>query len=219
MRTITLSFDNGPDPEVTPQVLDVLARRGIKASFFVLGDKLRDRRAHAERAHAEGHWIANHTMTHQMPLGTAPEPGLSVAEIARTQELIGDLAHERRFFRPMGGGGNLDGRLLNAEAFDYLRRERFTCVLWNLVPQDWIHRRGWVERALAMIEAGGDEALAVLHDTPTGAMDRLDDFTAAALERGWRFRQAFPASCVPMERGEVVSPMEAYVSTTSAFAH
>src|SRR5262245_36917907 len=49
---ITLTFDNGPDPEVTPQVLDVLARADVKASFFVLGHKLQHpaRRAAAERA-------------------------------------------------------------------------------------------------------------------------------------------------------------------------
>src|SRR5260370_552691 len=44
MSTVALSFDNGPDPEVTPKVLDVLARRGVKASFFVLGNNLASRR-------------------------------------------------------------------------------------------------------------------------------------------------------------------------------
>jgi peptidoglycan/xylan/chitin deacetylase (PgdA/CDA1 family) len=51
---ITFLFDNGPDPDVTPQVLDTLRRHDVKATFFVLGDKLRDRRALAARAHAEG---------------------------------------------------------------------------------------------------------------------------------------------------------------------
>ena len=68
---VTLTFDNGPEPEVTPAVLEVLRRRGLRASFFVLGHKLADpaRRALAERAHAEGHWIGNHTFTHAVPLG------------------------------------------------------------------------------------------------------------------------------------------------------
>ena len=53
---VTLSFDNGPEPAVTPRVLDILDTAGIKATFFVLGSKLadRERRAIAKRAHAEG---------------------------------------------------------------------------------------------------------------------------------------------------------------------
>ena len=57
LKRITLSFDNGPDPETTPFVLDVLARRGIKTTFFVVGQNLAKTRAPAERAVAEGHWI------------------------------------------------------------------------------------------------------------------------------------------------------------------
>ena len=50
MFDLTLSFDNGPTPDVTPQVLDVLARRGVKSTFFVIGEKLMVNRALAERA-------------------------------------------------------------------------------------------------------------------------------------------------------------------------
>src|SRR5215471_1694251 len=105
MTTITLTFDNGPDPEVTPQVLETLARHGLLATFFVVGEKLRDRRGLAERAHRAGHWIGNHTYNHIVPLGLSTAPGRAVAEITRTEALIGELAHPRRFFRPFGGGG------------------------------------------------------------------------------------------------------------------
>ena len=54
MPIITMSFDNGPDPGVTPRVLDTLRRHDIRSTFFVLGDKLRDRRGLVERARAEG---------------------------------------------------------------------------------------------------------------------------------------------------------------------
>ena len=60
---VTLTFDNGPEPGVTDRVLEVLKSEGIAATFFVLGTKLADpaRRALTVRAHAEGHWIGNHT--------------------------------------------------------------------------------------------------------------------------------------------------------------
>jgi peptidoglycan/xylan/chitin deacetylase (PgdA/CDA1 family) len=211
MTVITLTFDNGPDPDVTPHVLDTLERHGIKATFFVLGEKLRDRRRLAERAHAEGHWIGNHTYNHIVPLGMSAEHGIAVSEIGRTEALIGNLAHPRRFFRPFGGGGILDRRLLNREALAYLRDHSYTCVLWNVIPEDWARPEGWVDRALKL-SFEKTHALVVLHDLPTGAMGELDRFLITAKERGAVFQQDFPGSCVPIERGELLEPIEVYVS-------
>jgi hypothetical protein len=71
MGRVALSFDNGPHEDITPRVLDVLARHAVKASFFVVGEKLRkpELRRQAERAHGAGHWIGNHSMTHAFPVG------------------------------------------------------------------------------------------------------------------------------------------------------
>ena len=71
MFDLTLTFDNGPEPDVTPHVLDVLKRRNIRSTFFVIGKNLAmpGRRALSERAKAEGHWIGNHTWTPAGPLG------------------------------------------------------------------------------------------------------------------------------------------------------
>jgi peptidoglycan/xylan/chitin deacetylase (PgdA/CDA1 family) len=211
MTTITLSFDNGPDPEVTPLVLKTLRHHDIRSSFFVLGDKLRDRRRLSEMAHGEGHWIGNHTYNHIIPLGSSAEIGFAAAEIARTQDLIGNLAHERCFFRPNGGGGIIDHRLLNGEALLHLERGAFTCVLWNVIPKDWIYPQGWVERALGLCFSR-EHALIVLHDLPTGAMNRLNEFIQGAKERGAIFEQDFPENCIPIEQGRIVSPIEKFIS-------
>lgn len=213
MRKMTLTFDNGPDPETTPFVLDVLARRGVKATFFVLGEKLRDpaRRAAAERAHAEGHFIGNHTFNHITPLGLSHDPDAHLVEIARTQELLGDLVHPRRFFRPNGGGGHLNETLLSAAALDLLRAEAYTVVLWNVVPRDWENPDGWPATVDEMCQPL-EWPLLVLHDLPTTAMDQLDTFLAAQEDAGVTFVQDFPADCVPLERGERVGPIERYVT-------
>jgi len=211
MTTITLTFHNGPDPEVTALVLDTLARRGLLATFFVVGEKLRDRRGVAERAHREGHWIGDHTYNHLVPLGLSTQPGAAVAEIVRTEELIGDLAHPRRFFRPFGGGGVIDQRLLNREALNYLQQHAYTCVLWNVIAHDRSRPEGWVERALHL-SFTRSHALVVLHDQPTGAMRDLDRFIATAKDRGATFTQNFPKDCVPIERGELTVSIETYVS-------
>lgn len=208
---VTLTFDNGPEPGVTDGVLEVLKSEGIAATFFVLGTKLADpaRRKLAERAHAEGHWIGNHTMTHGTPLGLT-QPGAARREILQTQEIIAELAHPDRLFRPFGGGGALGPHLLNSEALDVLKRERMTCVLWNAIPRDFAEPDAWVERALEQCAAQA-WTLLVLHDLPNGAMKHLKTFIEKAGEHGAEFRQQFPDDCVPIRRGEVLAPLDSYV--------
>ncbi|MGY3621184.1 polysaccharide deacetylase family protein [Bradyrhizobium sp. USDA 10063] len=214
MFDLTLSFDNGPEPEVTPRVLDTLRERDIKTTFFVIGEKLDDptRRRLAARAHEDGHWIGNHTFTHSIPLGQQADADAAENEIGRTQAAIGALAHPQRWFRPFGGGGNLDGRLLKPSVVDYLTRNKHSCVLWNAIPRDWDDPDGWVERALNQCRSQ-PWTLMVLHDLPTGAMDHLEDFLDRAAALGARFRQEFPPDCVPIRAGEIVLPIDAYVSS------
>jgi peptidoglycan-N-acetylglucosamine deacetylase len=210
---VTLSFDNGPEPAVTPRVLDILGNAGIRATFFALGSKLADpaRRGIAKRAHAEGHWIGNHTMTHATPLGRIADPGTAIAEIVGAQALIDELAHPDRLFRPFGGEGKLGPHLLSSAAVDVLQKNKMTCVLWNAIPRDWDDPRGWVDTALEQCGAQ-PWTLVVLHDLPTGAMDNLQSFIGRVRERGGEFRQDFPPDCVPIRRGNVIGPLGQYVS-------
>lgn len=213
MFDLTLTFDNGPEPETTPHVLDVLARRAIATTFFVIGSKLAmpGRRALAERAHAEGHWIGNHTWTHSGPLGSRHESGLSESEIGRTQAALGALVHPHRYFRPQGGGGKLGPHLLNRESADYLQRGQYTCVLWNSIPRDWDDAEGWLGRAMDHVRLQ-PWTLMVLHDVPSGAMRHLERFLDMIGEAGGRLRQDFPPICTPMVDGIITSPMDGYVA-------
>jgi peptidoglycan/xylan/chitin deacetylase (PgdA/CDA1 family) len=214
MFDLTLTFDNGPDPEITPRVLDILDRRNIKTTFFVIGEKLADPAARrlAERAHAEGHWIGNHTFTHSVPLGEQSDPQSAEHEIARTQREIGGLAHSQRWFRPFGGGGNLDSRLLKPSVVAHLCEGQYSCVLWNAIPRDWEDPEGWVDRALAQCKAQ-PWSLMVLHDLPTGAMNHLERFLDRAAAAGAVLHQDFPPDCVPIRHGEIALPIHRYVST------
>jgi len=198
---ICLSFDNGPEPEATPLVLDVLARRGLRASFFPIGQKLRDppRRALAERAFAEGHRIGNHTLTHGLPLGQRGGAE-AVAEITEAEALLGPLNRER-LFRPNGGGGALGPHLLNVSALRHLRAEAYTLVLWNAVPADFRDPEGWPAVALAQCRAMQGTVLLVLHDLPNGAMRHLDAFLGQLVAAGARFTADVPASCTPLRHG------------------
>lgn len=206
---VTLTFDNGPTPGVTERVLDALAERDVHATFFVVGRDLQrpGARELARRAVAEGHWIGNHTMTHELQFGEAADPDRPRREIVEAQGVIGDLATPDRLFRPYGGGGLIGPKLLTAGAVQTLTQGAYTCVLWNCVPRDWEQPDAWVQTCLDQIERRR-WSLVVLHDTDTGAMRRLPALLDELAARGTQLRQDFPADCVPIRRGQLVGPVE-----------
>jgi peptidoglycan/xylan/chitin deacetylase (PgdA/CDA1 family) len=207
-KKLTLSFDNGPHHEVTPWVLDTLAARDIRSTFFVCGKDIQhpEQQALLRRTKAEGHRLGNHTF-HHGELGVDPDPEAPAREIGATQALLGDLAESQRWFRPAGGGGVLGPRLLSRHAVDYLCEERYSLVLWNSVPRDWEDPTGWTHRALAEAEAN-PWTLLVLHDAPTGAMAALPHFLDQLIDRGINIVREFPDGCVPIRQGERVGAID-----------
>jgi peptidoglycan/xylan/chitin deacetylase (PgdA/CDA1 family) len=211
-----LSFDNGPSLGVTPEVLDLLAKYRIKATFFVCGKEIlgESQRAILKRAKQEGHWIGNHTFSHTVQLGATGDPDAPVKEIGRTQALLGDLAETDRLFRPYGGGGVIGRRLLSPAALEFLLKGNYTCVLWNSVPRDWEDILGWPERALRDIR-NQDWTLLVLHDLPTGAMGQLPRFLDLVQAEAVEIVQSFPDDCVPIRRGQIVGNIDHIVAAES----
>ena len=199
-KSVTLSFDNGPHPEFTPLVLDILRKHDVLTTFFVVGQNLVGNRDIARRARDEGHWIGNHTWSHSHPFRDRGDSAFVASEIDQTQALIGDLAHPDKLFRPFGGAGRLDGAL-NAVAAEHLQRHDFTCVLWNSVPGDFRDAVNWPETALDQMSRI-DWPLVVLHDIHGDAMTRLDGFIAAVKDRGYLIRQELPDSTVAIRRGK-----------------
>jgi peptidoglycan-N-acetylglucosamine deacetylase len=218
---VTLTFDNGPEPGVTENVLDTLAVRGIAATFFVIGRKLATRQgmALATRAHAEGHRIGNHTFFHQTPLGEA-SPAAAAQEIGATQDLLGDLAPEK-LFRPFGGEGRLGPHLLSPAACDLLVAGQYTCVVWNAVPRDWKEPDRWPETALAQIaahRAEGRPTVLALHDLPSGAMRHLPAFLDRLKGERVRFVPDFPDDVVLIRKGRVMPDCAGYVQAAAESA-
>jgi peptidoglycan/xylan/chitin deacetylase (PgdA/CDA1 family) len=207
---VTLTFDNGPDPDVTPRVLEVLRRREVHAHFYVLGKWLTEpaRRRCVERAHAEGHVVGNHSFSHAVPLGDDPRPDAVAREIAATEALLAPLAPGAKRFRPFGGAGALGPHLLSPAAVAYLIAHGYSCVLWNSVPRDWVEPDAWAARALADCAAQPHTVIA-LHDIPNASLAALDDFLAALLDRGAELTPELPPACVPIVDGRVVSDLHA----------
>jgi len=206
---LTLTFDNGPDPTVTPFVLDTLNTRGLSAIFFPVGERLEhpDGQALMQRAANEGHQIGNHTYSHPRPFG-ALSGEQAIQEIERTDALLGSLCEPSWMFRPSAGGGVQRPGVLNRPIVDYLIATKHTLVLWNLLCEDWSCADGsWVEKAIAGT-ALQDHSLLVLHDIASGAMDHLPDFLDQILEIGIEITTDLPNAEVPIRRGELVGSVD-----------
>ena len=204
-RKLTLTFDNGPTPGVTERVLDVLRERDVKATFFIVGTWLLTPgvRELAERVHAEGHWIGNHTMTHGVPLGRRSDETVEIGEIALAQEVLGGLSHPDRLFRPNGAGA-VGPHLLSQASLDFIVDRGYTVVLWDLYVRDPHEPDLWADRALARL-GERDWSVLVTHDIPTGAMDHLPRFLDAVLDDGIEIVQEIPDHAVPVRRGHAAA--------------
>jgi peptidoglycan/xylan/chitin deacetylase (PgdA/CDA1 family) len=102
-QSIALTIDDGPDPEVTPAVLDLLARHQVRATFFCIGDRVRQHPELARRIAREGHEIGNHSEHHRYVFSLFG-PAAMRREIAVAQESIRTVCQAvPRFFRAPAG--------------------------------------------------------------------------------------------------------------------
>lgn len=124
---VALTFDDGPHPKHTPMLLDLLKREGVKASFFVLGERARSQASLLARMRAEGHVIGNHSDTHaNLSLEQyVAEPERVVQEIAETNQVIspfiftagGSGPQRHPYFRaPYGAWRSSHAEILNSFA-------------------------------------------------------------------------------------------------------
>lgn len=164
-RDVAFTFDDGPNPNNTPHLLDVLASHRIKAAFFLVG---RFAEAHPElvcRMVAEGHAIGNHTWSHpnlaNIPIAQVRE------ELKRTNGVLEQITGTPiRFFRPPYGA-------CNEEVLNVARGFGMLPVLWNAITVDWEERpAAQVAEELALqIERNRERGRAtylVLHDGRAG---------------------------------------------------
>ncbi len=215
MKKLTITFDNGPDPACTPEVLDVLAEHDARATFFVCGHgnsmhPAMQASANMDilyRAVNEGHWVGNHSTSHAIELGTTLDEDLIRREIDTTEEILGNL-NEHRLFRPYMGGGVRSKRTLSPPAVKHLCKNNYTMVLFNCLPRDWEAPEDWPEAALSTMKEQ-DWSLLCIHDVASyGSYKQLDRFLDRVQKRGVEITQSFPRDCTPIIKGEIVGSLD-----------
>jgi len=127
---IALTFDDGPNPEWTPRLLDILAKHDVKATFFMLGKFASVHSELVRRVAAEGHLIGDHSWSHPK-LSYCPAQRIR-DELKRTKDTLEQIVSAKvKFFRPPFGARR-------PAVFRIARELGLEPVLWNAMTDDWI---------------------------------------------------------------------------------
>lgn len=176
-RVHAITYDDGPDPDQTPPILDVLAHRGARATFFVLSDAVRRHPDVAARIVADGHELALHGEDHRSLLTLSDRE--AVASVRRAKHLVEDLVGTPvRLYRPPYGAHTLRQAI-------GLRRLGLDLTLWSGDAVDWLDGdvSSIAGRAAATVFPG---SILLLHDTRADPEtirpgERLPTFDRAAV--------------------------------------
>jgi peptidoglycan/xylan/chitin deacetylase (PgdA/CDA1 family) len=175
---IAMSFDDGPSPILTPRLLDMLKQRGIKVTFFVIGQNVEHAPEVVARAAAEGHEIGNHTWSH--PALTKLSDARDQEEINKTSEAIFKATGKKPvLLRPPYGA-------MNARVHRLIEQDGMKVVLWSVDPNDWKRPGSAVveRRILAGAKPG---AIILSHDIHPGTIEAMPATLDALLAKGYKF--------------------------------
>jgi len=166
---VALTFDDGPNPEYTPQILAVLDKYHVKATFFMVGEIAQQYPEVVRKVTEQGHEVGNHTMTH--PEAPKVDSQRLRQEVQGTAQLLERISGKKiHYFRPPYG-------YFDAAYFQACRDNNMDVVLWSIVPRDWEQPPAEiiVRRVVAEIRPG---AIVLLHD---GGGDRRQTVKALPL--------------------------------------
>ncbi|BCJ42704.1 hypothetical protein GCM10010168_05540 [Actinoplanes ianthinogenes] len=135
-QQVALTFDDGPDPEQTPKILEMLAKYQVKATFCLVGSQARRHPELVREIVAAGHTLCNHTFDHDLSIGKKTAAQIR-ADLAKTNKAINDAAPGAPipFFR--APGGNFSDKLVKVAYADGM-----SSLYWAVDPRDWEHLEG-----------------------------------------------------------------------------
>lgn len=187
---VTLTFDDGPDPAFTPQILKVLKEYHVCATFFVVAEKAKRYPELIRQIKDEGHLIGVHSLNHRYAWFTSPwRTSREWTESVRILEQLTD--NKITWMRPPWGTFNL-------MTWWWLKRHKMRAVLWNAEGHDWEARRSADEITERILKDTNEGTIVVLHDSggEVGACEN----SILALERLCvRITQELKLPLVPLE--------------------
>jgi peptidoglycan/xylan/chitin deacetylase (PgdA/CDA1 family) len=180
-KVIALTIDDGPWPKTTGEMLDILKRNNVKATFFWVGSALQENPEIAKRVVAEGHAIGNHTWHHwyrKMDEATAK------SEIEKTNELIYKTTGVKTsFFRPPGG-------YLNNGLAAYAKSQKNSVVMWSVTSADTDPRAKYQVFVKNVIRDAKPGAIVLMHDgggNRERTVKALPAIVSGLKQQGYRF--------------------------------
>lgn len=207
-KQVVLTFDDGPDPKYTPEILDILKENKIKAAFFILGENAQLNASIVKRIYDEGHEIGNHTFKHPNVANTSLLR--TKVELNTTQRLIQEITgHSTVLFRPpYEADANPDS---SNEIMPILRAQNmnYTMVAEKVDPEDWAmpSTNELVKRALNPIYKGEGNVI-LLHDAGgnrTHTVEALPIIIKDLKKHGYSFVTI--SDLMNKERDEVMPPV------------
>lgn len=176
---IAMTFDDGPSAENTPRLLDLLKQRGIKATFFLIGQNAAEHPELVKRILAEGHEIGNHSWTH--PQLSKLSDDRVTDEIVKTQNAIHEASgYTPTLLRPPYGAVTQRQREWIESRFG------LSVILWSVDPFDW--KRPGVSVIEQRILSGAEPGAIVLsHDIHKQTVDAMPATLDALIKKGFKF--------------------------------
>jgi len=177
-RVIYLTFDDGPNPQVTPALLEVLRSHGARATFFLLGGHAQAHPDIARRIVAEGHALGNHSMTH--PDFRTLSPAAQRREVQAADQALAPFDQQvRHVFRPPKGAATL------WTIFNAILRDQ-PVVLWTFDSEDYrLRGQDLVARLARYQPASGD--IVLFHDDMPSTVEALAQLLPRWQAAGFRF--------------------------------
>ena len=204
MKKIHLTFDDGPHPYNTPRILDTLKKYKIKATFFVLGERVKANGGLLKRMVAEGHRVGNHTFSHKQLTALADRD--VIHEITATEQAILQYVKSDFILRPPYGSRNSRVNKI-AESLGY------HTVLWDVDSEDWKRKPdGWIEYGVNQINRRR-ESLVLMHDIHSTTAAGLSAFIEKIRSAGGNFCGLESVTDIPVSggaEGEVHEPGARY---------
>jgi peptidoglycan/xylan/chitin deacetylase (PgdA/CDA1 family) len=202
---LALTFDDGPHPQLTPRLLDILRQQGVRATFYVIGRNVETYPEIARRIVAEGHEIANHTWNH--PALTKVSAAKLKQEIESTTKVIERVTGRRPTnMRPPYGA--INDRVRQS----LLQDHKLDVIMWSVDPLDW-KRPGASVVTQRMVQGAKPGAILLAHDIHPGTIEAMPQTIAQLKAKGYGF--ATVSQLLALREPEVAAPAAADLTPAS----